>query len=241
MNKFFLIFLLSIFSLSALAQKPTVINDPTAKQRTISGSFTKISVSSGIELYLTQGIETALAISVSDDKYEARVKTEVKNGVLLIKYDNHGVTWTNDKKRKIKAYLSCKTLEEISGSSGALIIIDNEFNSPVMNLSISSGARFVGKLQTKKLTANASSGAAIEMSGVAVRSTLEASSGAVLSAYRLTTRECNARASSGGSINIAVEKEITASASSGGEIRYKGNADLIKQSISSGGTVKQSS
>lgn len=231
--------LLSIACLTAAAQKPTIINDPKAKVRNITGSFTKVSVSSGIELYLSQSNETALAISVSDDKYESRVKTDVKNGVLIIKYDNNGINWTNDKKRKIKAYLSCRTLERIDASSGSLVRIENEFSAPAMALSVSSGARFTGKLQTKALTADVSSGGEIEMSGVAVTSKLQASSGASLNGYLLTTKDCTANASSGGSIKIAVEKEIKVSASSGGDIRYKGSPNLIKQNISSGGSVKQ--
>jgi hypothetical protein len=35
-----------------------------------------------VELYLTQGNEMALAVSVSDNKYEERFKTEVVDGVL---------------------------------------------------------------------------------------------------------------------------------------------------------------
>jgi hypothetical protein len=241
MNKFLVIILLAAVQLPAFAQTPTIINDPKAKLRTITGSFTKLAVSSGIELYLTQSPETALAISVSDNSYETMVKTEVRNGVLQVNFDKQGVAWNKDKNRKIKVYLSCETLEGIIGSAGSLIQVVNEFNSAAITLSISSGATFKGRLQTKALTATANSGGEIEVSGVAVNSTLQASSGAMLNAYLLTTKYCNAKVSSGADIKITVEKEITAKASSGGTISYKGSADVTNKHLSSGGTIKQTS
>ena len=77
MKKIF-VFVLLFNSFWVSAQQTKVYNDPNAKIRVIAGVFTKISVSSGIELYLTQGNETSLAISVSDDKYESRFKLRWK-------------------------------------------------------------------------------------------------------------------------------------------------------------------
>ena len=56
-----LVLIISMISLSAFAQETKVINDANAVIRNVSGSFTGISVSSGIDLYLTQGNEEAVA------------------------------------------------------------------------------------------------------------------------------------------------------------------------------------
>ncbi|MEO6541951.1 MAG: hypothetical protein ABIN74_13195, partial [Ferruginibacter sp.] len=69
--------LLAILSLSAFAQDTKVINDANATPRTLSGSYTAISVSSGIELYMTQGNEESIAVSASDQKHLDRLITEV--------------------------------------------------------------------------------------------------------------------------------------------------------------------
>lgn len=226
---------------SAMGQQTKVYNDPNAKTRNLSGAFKKISVSSGVELYLTQGNETALAISVSDNKYEERFKTEVVDGVLKIYYDNKGVTWINEKNRKLKAWVSYKTLESIKASAGSNVILANPLNADALAISCSSGAMLTGQLKASVLSANVDSGAQISATGTVGKLTVSAGSGAIFKGYNLTTEYCTASANSGAIIRIEVQKEINASAKSGGVINYKGNALLIKGNINSGGTVKQGS
>ena len=233
-------FLLLFAGIAATAQQKNEYNDPNAKTRIISGEFTKISVSSGVELYLTQGNETALAVSVSDSKYEERFKTEVVNGVLKIYYDNKGLTWANDKNRKLKAWLSFKELQKLTGSAGARVITTNDLSAGDFEMYFSSGSAFKGKLQVKSLLADVDSGAEVDAAGTAVKLTVSASSGAIFKAFDLVSEFCTASANSGGAIRIQVQKEITGSANSGGDIKYKGNATLIKGKINSGGSVKQS-
>ena len=62
-----------MISLSAFAQETKVINDANAVTRAVSGSFTGISVSSGIDLYLTQGNEESIAVSASEQKHLDRL------------------------------------------------------------------------------------------------------------------------------------------------------------------------
>jgi hypothetical protein len=50
MKKLFLL-LVTAASLSAAAQEKTIVNDANAQKRTLSGSFTGISVSDGVDLY----------------------------------------------------------------------------------------------------------------------------------------------------------------------------------------------
>jgi hypothetical protein len=238
--KILLSFLTMFAVVAASAQQTKVYNDPNAKTRTISGTFKKISVSSGVELYLTQGNETALAVSVSDNKYEERFKTEVVDGVLKIYYDNKGVTWTNDKHRKLKAYVSVKSLEGLAASAGSKVVFSNQINAEDFVLTVSSGALLNGSLRANALTADVSSGALATVSGTASKFTVSATSGAIFKGYGLVTQNCTASANSGAVINIEVQKELNASANSGGVVSYKGNATVNKGNVNSGGTVKRS-
>ena len=239
--KFLFSFLTAFVVLAATAQQTKVYNDPNAKTRTISGTFKKISVSSGVELYLTQGNETALAVSVSDSKYEERFKTEVVDGVLKIYYDNKGVTWSNnDKHRKLKAYLSVKSLDGLKASAGSRVVFSNQLSAENFDLAVSSGANLSGSLKANVLTAEVSSGALTSLSGTASSLTVSASSGAIFKGYELKTQNCTASANSGAVVNIEVQKELNASANSGGVVSYKGNATVNKGTVNSGGTVKHS-
>ncbi len=69
-----LIFLLlsMFFGFTSGAQVETEINDPKAITRKIDASFSAISVSDGIRLYLSEGASESVAVSFSDVKYEDR-------------------------------------------------------------------------------------------------------------------------------------------------------------------------
>ena len=108
MKKLFLS-LVTLITVAAFAQDKTVIADANAQKRTINASFTGINVSDGVDLYLTQGSEESVAVSASEEKYMERFKTEVENGTLKIYFDNKGLNWAVNDKRKIKANVTFKT------------------------------------------------------------------------------------------------------------------------------------
>lgn len=226
-------------SLVSAAQTDVVINDANAQQRTLKESFSAISVTDGIDLYLSKGSQESIAISASDDKYLERYKTEVENGVLKIYYDNKGINWTGNEKRKLKAYVSFKTLQKINASGGAAVIMKSILSANKMECTFTSGSRFTGEVNIGEMDIAENSGASINISGKVVSLKIEASSGAVFKGYELASDYCNAKASSGGSVRINVNKELNVKASSGGGIRYKGNGLIKEMDVSSGGNVKK--
>jgi len=237
MKKLFLS-LVCFLSLAAFAQDTKVINDANAVQRNLNGSFTAIRVSSGIDLYITQGNEESIAVSASDQKYIDRIKTEVVNGTLKIYYDNKGITWKSENKR-LRAYVSFKTLEKLDAAAGSHVNVNGTINTDKFVLHVSSGAGFAGSINATELTADVSSGAGIKITGQADKLTVDASSGANFKGYDFTADYCNASASSGADIQVTINKELSAKASGGADIRYKGTALIRDLKTSGGGAVKK--
>ncbi len=230
--------LLTLLSVHLFAQD-VVISDANAEKRALSSSFNAIKVSDGIDLMLTQGSEESLAVSASEPKYLAKLKTEIVNGTLKIYYENAGMIWNSNEKRKLKAYVSFKTLEKLQASSGASVKATSVLNISRLELKVSSGALFSSEVNITQLTAMQDSGAEINITGKTSELTVEASSGAIFKGYELVSDYCNAKVSSGGSVRINVEKELNAKANSGGGIHYKGNAVIKEVDINSGGSVKR--
>ena len=237
MKKLFLSFI-CFFSLVAFAQDNKVINDANAVVRTLNGSFSSISVSSGIDLYLTQGNEESAAVSAANAKQIDMIKTEVVNGTLKIYFDNKGESWKSDHKR-LKAYVSFKTLEKLDVSSGSDVKVSGAINSDKLKLDVSSGSQFDGTINANELMADVSSGASIKITGKADKLTVGASSGSDFKGYDFTTDFCTAKSSSGSVINVTINKELSAKASSGGDIVYKGAALIRDIKTSGGGSVKK--
>jgi len=234
-----LFLVLSLISLGSFAQESKVINDANAVTRNVSGSFTGISISSGIEVYLTQGNEESVAVSASEQKYLDRLVTEVVNGTLKIYFDNKGMTWRSNGKARLKAYVSFKALEKLNVSAGSDVTVNGSIKTDKLDLQVSSGADFTGAINAKELVAEVNSGAEAKLSGSADKFTVNVSSGASFKGYDLVTDYCDASASSGGDVHVTINKELVAKASSGGDIQYKG-AGLIRDiKTSSGGGVKK--
>jgi hypothetical protein len=234
-----LFLIVSMISLSAFAQETKVINDPNAVTRTVSGSYTGISVSSGIQLYLTQGNEETIAVSASEQKHLDRLITEVVNGTLKIYYDNKGVTWKSSGKANLKAYVSFKTLEKLNVSAGSDVIVNGSIKADKLDMAVTSGAVFTGAINAKELVTELNSGAVIKLTGSADNFKITVSSGGDFKGYDFAVDYCDAAASSGGAVHITINKELNARASSGGDIHYKGAALIRDMHTSSGGSVKK--
>ena len=234
-----LLSLILLLSIGAFAQNDAVINDPNVQKRTLNGSFSAIQVSDGIELYLTQGNEESIAISASEDKYLERYKTEVDNGTLKLYYDNKGMPWNTNDRRKLKAYVSFKTLQKLRASAGANVKMKSVLKTEKLESSFTSGARFDGEVDVETLDISSSSGAEINMTGKSGKLKVDVSSGAIFKGYELVVDFCDAEASSGAGVRINVNKELTVRASSGGGVRYKGTGVIRDMDVSSGGNVKK--
>lgn len=238
MKKLFLS-LVTLITVAAFAQDKTVIADANAQKRTLNASFTGINVSDGVDLYLTQGSEESVAVSASEEKYMERFKTEVENGILKIYFDNKGLNWAVNDKRKLKAYVSFKTLEKLHASGGADVKMQGGLDANNLDIKFTSGSAFNGKLIAKELTVEQNSGSAINISGTADKIKIDISSGAVFKGYDLAVEYCDAKASSGGGIRITINKELSAKATSGGGVKYKGDGVIKEINVNSGGSVKK--
>src|ERR1044072_6782360 len=120
MRKILSLFLFRSLMIAASAQK--IMNDANAQKRNVSG-FHAIEVSGGIDLYLSQG-EEAVAVSAAKDEYRDKIMTEVKDGVLKIRYEWRSglkIDWGN---HKLKAYVSAKKLDGLNASGGSDVDIE---------------------------------------------------------------------------------------------------------------------
>jgi hypothetical protein len=226
------------FILSAATAQQTIVHDPNAQVRKVA-DFHAIRVSTGIHLYLTQGNEEAVAVSASEPSYRDRIRTEVNNGVLKIYYESQDWMFRDMNRKDLKAYVSCRQLDDLKASSGAQVEVDGTLKSPNLAVDLSSGAHFTGKLEAGDLSVDQSSGARATISGTATRLKADASSGGALHGFDLQVDQCDVRASSGGHIDITVQKEMAVSAHSGGHVSYQGTGVIKEVHTGSGGSVSK--
>ena len=231
MKKFSLFLFASLAAIFSFAQDK-IINDPNAEARNVSG-FHAIRISHGIDLIIKQGNTEAVAVSASEKEYRDNIKTEVEAGVLKIYFDTKWYKNWNSNGKKLKAYVSFKQLDMLHGSSGSSTTVDGSISTTSLKIDLSSGAGFKGAVEATSVSVDGSSGATAHISGKVQNASLEASSGAGVYGYELVSDKCDADASSGGSIQVSVNKELSAEASGASDVNYKGSG-LIRDVKTSG-------
>ena len=233
-----LILLAALFiTMGASAQK--TVHDANAVTRNAK-NFHAIDISDGIDLYLSQASEEAVAVSGSTSEYRDKIVVEVINGVLKIYYDrpNGSWSWGNWGNRKLKAYVSVKNIDHLSASGGADVLVDESLNVSKLSMHLSGGSDFKGKIIAQELSLSASGGSDAHISGRAEQLKIDASGGSDVHGYELISNVCTISSSGGSDVHITANKEIKANASGGSDIYYKGSA-TSNSSRSGGGSIKK--
>jgi hypothetical protein len=219
---------LSLLFVFASFAQDTKMEDPNVEKRMVK-PFHAIRVSDGIDLYLTQADEDAVAISASREEYKLRLKTEVDDdGLLRIYYDRESVgDWVGTGK-KLKAYVSVKKIDKLTAVAGSDVKVTGVIKGDVLNLFFNSGASFRGTIEAAKLVVEAESGASAEVKGAAGSLNISANSGATVEAFTLSAGKADIRSTSGARVEVTINDEMKLHSSSGGSIYYKGNGKITE-------------
>jgi len=200
-------------------------------QRNISSDFSAIDANQGIEVYLTIGNNVSLTVEADENLHDIIV-TEVKDGTLHI-YTEKNI-WSA-KARKV--YITARSINEISVSSGAEVISENTINSEDFKIRATSGSDARLQLNVDNLSCSTTSGADVILKGTASSFTAKSTSGSDLKAQDLITETCNVKVTSGADIYVNVTKSLQANATSGGDIKYIGNPKNVQENVSSSGSI----
>ncbi|MEP7251722.1 MAG: head GIN domain-containing protein [Ginsengibacter sp.] len=233
--KSLLIFLFIAFCFNASAQN--IINDPNAELRSVT-SFNGIKVSGGIDVWLSQGNDYALAVSAIDEKYRDNIKTEVKNGVLHIWYDSDNLKWNRGDK-KLKAYISFKTIESLEASGACDLKINETLNSENLGLKLSGACDINGVVKITNMSMDLSGASTVKITGHVDNLKLESSGASDVKNYDLVVENCIAKISGASDVKITVKNSISASASGASSMHYRGNPEKRDVATSGASSISQ--
>lgn len=201
------------------------------EDRSTKEDFTKIKVSTGLELYISQGSKNKITVE-ADENLQDIIITEVKDGVLKI-YSEKNI-WRS-KARKV--YVTIKNLDAIAATSGSDVYTNERLKVNDLNISATSGADITISVDANTVETSATSGSDIEISGVSNNHISKATSGASIDAYQLRSKNVTAKVTSGADINVYASESIVAKATSGGGIDFKGSPKKVDKKTSSRGSV----
>jgi hypothetical protein len=227
---------IALTPLSATAQERKVINDKNAQKRPAEG-FHGIQISAGIDLYLSQGNEEAVAVSAADLDVRDHIKVDVVDGILRIYMDEHGFHYGHWGNQHLKAYVSCKTIDLLHAAGGSDVYFEDPIHSDRLKMNLSGGSDLHGKMIIGELSITQSGGSDSYISGSANTLIVHTSGGSDYHGYDLTADDCHVDVSGGSDAYLTVNKELTASASGGSDVHYKGNGVVRSSSASGSGSI----
>lgn len=218
-----------IVSVSLNAQETLhVVKDARAQERKVA-DFTAIQVSGAMDVYITQGKQTALAVSASSDDARNAIITEVRGNTLYIslKY-NMGNSWKNTQAR---AYVTIVTPEmiDVTGASDINIVGVLKSNDLLMKLSGASNVKGDVDLNNARFILNGASDC--KLSGKASRMKLQVSGASDFKGYDVKCDIAELTVSGASDVQVTVEQEISVQASGASSVHYKGTPQIRNASI----------
>ncbi|MBO0948364.1 head GIN domain-containing protein [Fibrella forsythiae] len=227
--------LLAFFTLAAsqLYAQDITLNPSVA-------NFSVLKVSSGVQLFLTQGDSESLRIEARG--FDAKdIVTEVDGRELKISIRLQGWLGKNkaDKNtsRYVKAYLTARQLNEITVSAGAQLTGETPFQAEKIGLFAKSGSELTMNVKATDVELSSGAGSTATVSGSAKTVTASASAGATIEAKSLTANTTQAEATSGASVRVYAENELFLKASTGGSVTHSGPGRIVSRKTSLGGSA----
>jgi hypothetical protein len=214
-----------------------VIYDEHAEVRQV-GDFSGIEVSGTVVLYISQG-PNAVAVSAGEEKYNARIKTEVTNGVLKISVDGGMWNGMGFADKKLKAYVSVNEINRLNVSGASYASINGVLKANALQVNINGASELKGNIEVQSLNLSMGGASVARLGGMAKQGTINANGASRISAYNLSFDKLNASITHAVSVKVTVNGELIADASSGSTLSYKGNATTVQTNARDGAAIKK--
>ncbi|WP_248722304.1 head GIN domain-containing protein [Seonamhaeicola sp. ML3] len=203
------------------------------EERDVSGTFSTIKATEGLNVYLTQSNEESIAVEADENLHDI-ILTEIENGVLKI-HTKQSISRYSAK----KVHVSFKDISNIISTSGSDIHSTNTITADELTIKTTSGSDMTLQVNTSHLNCKSTSGSDLKLSGKTKNLVAEATSGSDIKSGNLEAETSNVRASSGADITVNTSKELIAKASSGGDIKYYGDPETVNKSNNVSGSIKK--
>jgi hypothetical protein len=225
--KYLLLLLLSLSTLSLLAQKTAEQRLADFDELIIQGRFT-------VDVKYSNKMK-AVAVVHSEEVDLDNLTYSYTNKTLKIKYSG---SLLDDVDLNITIYAN--NILYLEAKQGAEIRVEDDFdfkNNPV-SLKSDAGGKILIDVSVPAVTAEITKGGSIRITGRAELLDATVKTGGTIGAVNLDASNVNAKVSFGGEIICSATKTLEAEITSGGTINYKGEP-TVKEKIRLGGTIEK--
>ena len=205
-------------------------NHAQVKETRHVDDFSKINVSSGIDLVIRQGNKIDVVAEARNNEMLESILTENEGNTLKI-YSKKKIFKPSPR----KVYVTFRNLNGLKATGGSDISAESVINVSNLELGAYGGSDVEMEIQADDLQCKISGGSDADLKGEVKEFTAKASGGSDIKAKELITENCNLDISGGSDAYITVNKELNVQATGGSDVTYYGSAK-IKNINSSGGS-----
>ena len=194
--------------------------------------FTGVHISSGIDVYLSQGEEFEVVVE-ADDNLQEVIVTKMEGKMLVVKTDHVNI---RSAKSKI-VHVILPELTDLKISSAGDCVGKTAFYCDDLKISVSSAGDLNLEVDADRIYLDISSSGDAELAGEAGFFQANLSSAGDLDAFDLIAAKVEVDVSSAGDASVHATEEISMNASSAGSIYYRGDAKVVHSRSSSAGSI----
>jgi hypothetical protein len=232
----YLLVLFTLISFSVSAQNKVIYDENVVTRP--AGAFTKIEISGGIDLVLSQSDTEAIAVSAGNEQSRDAIITRIENGVLKIYTDNKSWKVTRGYTKRV-AYVSCKQLQKITASGSSDVTIDGSLSGDELSIHLSGASDLKGSLAVNRLKLNQSGASDATLKGTVNDLEIIIAGASEIKAYDLQVENCKATASGASDVKVTVRKALSAVASGASSIYYKGEGNVTSVQSSGASNISK--
>lgn len=221
----FLMFAGLLLSVAASAQWAKGNGKVAEQEREVAG-FDVIKVSSGIDLYLTQGSQPSVTVK-ADENLMDHIITRVDGNTLYLE-----VKGSIRKATAMDVFVTVESLSELHASGGSDVYAEDGLKLKELKLFCSGGSDTKMKIEAERLECNTSGGSDAVLSGKVNTLSIEASGGSDFNGKQLEAVNCKVHASGASDAWVHATGEIEMEASGASDIHHTGNAKVVSSKSS---------
>lgn len=205
----------------------------TTQNRPVKSEFTSVTAEGGLEVIIEQSAKTSITVE-ADDNLQEHIKTEVRNGKLIISFDtNVSFSSTN------RVIVQLPNIKEISSNGGSSVSAKGTIRGNSMKITSDGGSSLEIDVNAKNIICSSEGGSSLDITGRTENLEMASTSGSSINGEKLTAKNATAHASSGSAIQINVTDKLVANASSGSAIEYVSKPAKLEKNEDSGASVSQ--
>lgn len=229
-------FVLCTLAVSAQWGKKIKGNGNTVTIERSVGDYDAVSVSGWFDVIIVDGAEGELTLKGEENLLEY-IKTEVKNGKLVIKTEKGVNLKPSNWNSGIYVTVPVESVDMIALSGSGDIVGKTTIKSDRFKTALSGSGDVTLAIEADAVEASMSGSGDINLSGATQDFDVSISGSGDIKAYALKAENVTAQVSGSADIKVTATESIKARVSGSGDISYKGNPKKIDTKTSGSGDI----